>query len=260
MNTRQADDEEFGEAMNKWTLKSLAAAMVGVLTFAGQAHAARTYSYVTDAGPNGTIDLQPGATRTLKLYLLETLTGTTESSSLIDTDGGLFVGGVKITRTAGTSVNFGTLTGANGTADFDGPSTVTSGGTAANPNIGIQQGVDTGANNGPITGNGGAANALPNRVFLGTLDLLAPAGSSGQSKFLLSAFDPTRSGNTFTFNSQFDFDTDSTDVGSAFLGSRNAANQLNETLTVNVVPEPTSVGVVMILGAAGSMIRRRRQA
>jgi hypothetical protein len=36
--------------MNKWTLKSLAAAAVGVIAFAGQANAAVSYSYVTDAG------------------------------------------------------------------------------------------------------------------------------------------------------------------------------------------------------------------
>ena len=87
--------------MNKWTLKSLVAAAVGVLAFAGPANAAITYSYTTDLGPNGNINLNTGESKTLKLYLRETLTA--PSTSLITADQGLFSGSARVTRTAGSS-------------------------------------------------------------------------------------------------------------------------------------------------------------
>ena len=238
--------------MNKWTVKSLAAAVVGMLTFAGQAHAARTYQYVTDAGVNGSINLQPNQTQTVKLYLLETLTG--GDSSLINTDQGLFSAGVRITRATGTSANLGTIR--VNAVDFTGPTSTV--GTPVDAGLQEAIGTDPAIVSGPVKGNTGgvAANANPNGVYLGNVDIVAGA-ALGQTVFNLRPYDPARNGNTFTFTNNYDFDV-ATSTTPAYLGTRNAASLTGEVLTVNVIPEPTFAGVAMVLGAA-AMIRRRRQ-
>src|SRR4051812_30426727 len=85
--------------MHKWTLKSLVAAAMGLLAFAGGANAAVSYSYVTDQSGYGGA---PGQTVTVKLYLLETLTG--GSTSVINADGGLLGFGIQANRTTGNAL------------------------------------------------------------------------------------------------------------------------------------------------------------
>jgi len=252
--------------MNKWTLKSLVAAAVGVLTLAGQANAAVSYSYVTDAhagqGP-ANIQLNVGETRSVKLYLLETLTG--GSASIINSSGGMAGVGLRIQRTAGApagSSSLGALT--YNTTDFSGPRSPSQG-TAQQPDLFAF--TETGpidptdpTTPPPVTGNAGnnAANARPNAVYLGSIQLIA--GNAGSTTtFNLLPFDPTAvngSGDTITSTPQYDLDR-AASAGGAPSYTGTSANL--STLTVSVVPEPTFAGVAMVLGAAGSMIRRRRQ-
>ena len=232
--------------MNKWTLKSLVAAAVGVLAFAGSANAAISYTYSTDAT---NYDLNPGQTKTIKLYLLETLTA--PSTSLITADQGLFSGSVRVARTAGTST-LGAI-GLN-VVDFLGPTN-----SATTPiEASFQEAVGLNDTKGAALNNTGgtAANAKANGIFLGTLDITA-GPAAGVSTFTLRRYDPTRIGNTFTYTNFYDMDVDN--ANPAFTGTSNAAVLASEQFTVTVVPEPTSAGVAVILSAAGTLIRRRRQ-
>jgi len=243
--------------MNKWTLKSLVAAAVGVLALAGQAHAAVSYTYTTDLGPNGTLNLQPNESRTLKLYVRETLTS--PSTSLIGTtatpgpENGLFSGSQRITRSAGTSASLGAVT--LNTVDWTGPSSSQTTATEAKLTLGI----GTSDTHGVYLNNTGGvpANGLANSVYLGTVAVVAGA-TPGTSVFTTLRYDPVRVGNTLLFRQLTDLDTDTnTTVG--FTGTTNAANVTTEQFTVNVVPEPTSAAVAVVLGLAGTMVRRRRQ-
>jgi len=238
--------------MNKWTLKSLAAAAVGLLTLAGQANAAVSYSYVTD---QSTYDLTPNETRTVKLYLLETLTG--GSPSLINADGGVLGAAERITRASGAAT-LGQFT--YNVANFSGPASPappagSNSITGTPTEIGFNETIGLNDVTGVPTGNGGA-NALTGAVFLGTLDVLAGT-TPGQSVFNLRAFSGGPSGRSITFTNNYDLDT-ATSAAPPFSGTTAAANL--GSFTVNVVPEPTFAGVALILGAAGSIIRRRRQA
>jgi len=242
--------------MNKWTLKSLVAAAVGVLAVAGQANAAVSYTYTTDAGPNGTINLNAGETRTVKLYLRETLTA--GSASLLGTtaapgaENGLFSGSVRVTRSAGTTASLGAVT--LNAVDFTGPTNTATTATEAK----LTEGIGTSDTKGVFLGNTGGvpANGLANSVYLGTVQVIAGT-TPGPSTFTTLRYDPTRLGNTLTFTNLADLDAD-TNANPAYTGSTNAANITTEAFTVNVVPEPTFAGVGLVLGAA-TMIRRRRQ-
>src|SRR3954463_12019911 len=90
-----------------------------LLIVARPARADVSYSYVSD---QPFYILPAGQPATVKLYLLETLTG--GSTSLIDADGGMFGAGLKVMRVNGSAV-FGPVT--LNTADFGG-SPVQSGG------------------------------------------------------------------------------------------------------------------------------------
>jgi len=241
--------------MNKWTLKSLVVAAAGVLALAGQARAAVSYTYTTDLGPNGTATLNVGESKTLKLYLRETLTA--GSTSVLTPDKGLFSGSMRITRSAGSSANLGTATlNAGTTADFKGPTNLVSG----PGEVRFQEAIGTDDTQGVQLGNTGGtngtpANGLANSVYLGTV--VVTGVSPGLSTFTTLRYDPTRIGNTFTYQNFYDMDADN--ANPAFTGTTNAANIASEAFTVNVVPEPTSAGVAVILSAAGTLIRRRRQ-
>jgi len=228
--------------MNKWTLKSLAAVAVGFLAWAGQANAAVSYSYVTDA-PDYPAAGQ-GSAVTVKLYLLETLTG--GSTSVINSDGGLLGYGVRVNRTVGDAK----ITNYDGNnADFgtfpNPPPTVDPAGV---PTYKFTQAIGSSAATGVATGNGGA-NAKTSAVYLGNVTIAAGATTS---TFQVLPYD-NAGGNTLTNNSFFDLDFNN--ANPAFTG----ASAVTNTFTVSVVPEPTFAGVAVVLGAAGSLIRRRRQ-
>jgi hypothetical protein len=247
--------------MNKWTLKSLAAAAVGVLTLAGQANAAVSYSYVTDA-PGYT--LNPGQTQTVKLYLLETL-GAGDSSNIV-ADAGLAGAAMRVRRDAAAPAGAPTLGALTyNTTDFSGPSNPPTGGVQTPTEIAFQEtGPLAGAS--PIPGNNGgnAANAKASAVFLGSVDVLA-GSAAGQFTFNLLRYDPTTtngSGDTITSGHAAVGFADSHDLDKLSNASPSYAGTaaFPTSFTVNVVPEPTSIGVITVLGAAGSLIRRRRQA
>jgi hypothetical protein len=242
--------------MNKWTLKSLVAAAVGVMAVAGQAHAAISYTYTTDLGPNGVVNLQPGASQTLKLYLRETLTA--GSTSLLGTAAapgagdGLFSGSVRITRSTGTSASLGAITIS---PDFTGPNNTATTAIEAK----LTEAIGTNDAHGIYLGNSGGvpANARTDSIYLGTVVVTAGA-TPGSSVFTTLRYDPTRLGNTASNAPNFyDFDVD-TSASPAYTGTSNAANVTAESFTVNVVPEPSLAGVGLVMGAA-AMIRRRRQ-
>jgi hypothetical protein len=226
--------------MNKWTLKSLGAAAVGLLTLAGSANAAVSYSYTTD---QANYDATPGTPVTVKLYLLETLTQ--GSTSVINADGGMLGVGMRVTRSGGQSA-LGPVT-FNGT-DFAGPTNVES--TAATARfteaIAAQAGTP-----GVKVNNGGAANQKANGVYLGTVSVTGGT-DPGVTTFALGTYD-NLGGNSLTLNNFYDVDF--TSANPAFTGASAAAAQ---TFTVTVVPEPTFAGIALVAGAAGTMIRRRR--
>jgi len=239
----KADDEEFGEAMNKWTLKSLAAAVVGLLAVAGQANAAISYSYVTDAP---SYDATPGQTVTVKLYLLETLSA--PSTSLIVQDNGLFGFGVQVNRTVGDSL----VTNYANSTDFPtapNPKPVVPPGGV--PNWKFSQGIDASSANG-VSPNNGGANARASAVFLGSVDVTAGQANATFQLLPYSA----GGGNSITNTNFYDLDANGVAPGPVYTG---AAAGAPNTFTI-VVPEPTFAGVAMVLGAAGMLRRRRQQA
>jgi len=246
--------------MNKWTLRSLGAAAVGVLTLAGSANAAVSYSYVTE---NPSYNVQPGTTTPVKLYLLETLGA--GDTSIIDNNNGMAGAGLRIRRDAAAPAGSSALGSlVYNTVDFSGPRSPSQG-TAQQP--GEFAFTETGPLDPtdpttpvPKTGsNGGnAANTKQFAVYLGAINLIA--GDAGtQTVFNLLPFDPTAvngSGDTITTQVQYDLDRAASAAGQpAYTGT-----QAHPTsFTVTVVPEPTSAGVALVLGAAGTLIRRRRQ-
>jgi len=227
--------------MNKWTLKSLAAVAVGLLAFAGQVKAAVSYSYVTD---QTNYTASAGTPVTVKLYLLETLTG--GSASVINADGGLLGFGVQANRTTGNA-----LISSYAGNDVDFPTfpnpkpTVPAGGVT---NYKFSQAISASAATGVNTGTG--ANPLPNSVYLGNLTVTA---GSQTSTFQVLPYD-NAGGNSLTNTSFYDLDFNRANAP-IFTG----ASSNPTTFTVSV-PEPTFAGIAMVVGAAGSMIRRRRQA
>jgi len=256
--------------MNKWTLKSLAAAALGVLALAGPANAAVSYSYVTDAHGSspGTVNINvnPGETKGVKLYLLETLTGA--STSLIAQDFGLVGGAARIERSAAAPAGSSTLgTFVYNTTDFSGLNDDPNAPPPNGPGNGVQTPTllsfrETGPTSGqqPLPGNtgGNAANAKASAVFLGVLNIVAGQPGS-QATFTLSRIDPTTingSFDTITAGSSFDLDR-AVSANPSYSGTADPTNA--SSFTVTVVPEPTFAGVAMVLGAAGTLIRRRRQ-
>ena len=243
--------------MNKWTLKSFLAAAVGVLAIAGQANAAISYTYTTDLGPNGSVNLNPNESRTLKLYLRETLTAPSttiigNSTAAPGVENGLFSAGVRITRSTGTAASLGAV-GLN-TVDWLGPTSSTTSATEAK----LSEAIGTADTHGVYLNNSGGvpANAVANSVYLGTIVVIAGA-LPGSSVFTTLRYDPVRIGNTATYTNLLDMDVD-TNANPAYSGTVNAANVTAEAFTVNVIPEPTSAAA-LVLAMAGTLVRRRRQ-
>jgi len=250
--------------MNKWTFKSVAAAALGVIALAGQAKAAISYSYVTDS-PTNSIQVAPGSTTPVRLYLLETLTG--GSTSLITADGGLLGGAMKITRDAAAPAGASSLgTFQYNTVDFGGPSDDPNPVPPTAPGSGVQTPTLVSfRQTGPLVGaqpqlgnaGGNAANAKAGAVFLGTLNIVAgTVGTTTTFNLLPIGGSAAGSGDTITSTNSYDLDVSQGTAGAlSYTGT--FANPT--ALSVSVVPEPTFAGIAMVVGAAGSMIRRRRQ-
>jgi hypothetical protein len=241
------------------SLTFLVAAAVTVLAVAGQANAAISYTYTTELGPNGSLFLNPGESKTLKLYLRETLTA--GSTSLLGTaaapgvENGLFSGSVRITRTAGTTISLGAVT--LNTVDWTGPTSSTTSATEAK----LSEAIGNSDTHGVYLGNTGGvpANGLGNSVYLGTVVVTAGAGS-GVNTFTVLRYDPIRLGNTVTYTNFLDMDVDS-NANPAYTGTANAASISFESFTVLVnEPEPSCAAIATVFGAAATLIRRRRSA
>jgi MYXO-CTERM domain-containing protein len=234
--------------MNKWTLKFLAAAGVGVLSLAGQANAAVSYSYTTDQTDYAAT---PGQALNVKVYLLETLTG--GSTSVVNADGGMLGVGVKGTKTAGPAgaSTLGAVT-LNGT-DFAGPTNKEEGAAGFRLTEAIAAAAGT---PGVQTGNtgGNAANAKASSVYLGSVAVTAGT-DPGATTFQLLPYD-NLGGNSLTLNNFYDVDFSS--ANPAFTGA--SGNPTSFTVTVTAVPEPTFAAAALVLGAAGALRRRRQMA
>ena len=228
--------------MNKWTLKSLAAVAVGLLAFAGQVSAAVSYSYTTDAT---NYNAAPGDVVNVKLYLLETLSG--GSGSVITQDGGLFGFGVQAARTTGNALITNYAGNDTDFPTFPNPKpTVPAGGVSTYK---FSQGISPSAATGVNPGNGGA-NALSGGVYLGSIAITAGSANSSFNVIPYSA----GGGNTLTNTNFYDLDFNS--ANPAFTGASSANPPSSFTISV---PEPTFAGIAMVVGAASTLIRRRRQ-
>jgi len=229
--------------MNKWTLKSLAAAAVGVLALAGQANAAVSYSYTTD---QSTYNADAGQAVSVKLYLLETLSG--GDSSVIVAHQGVAGAGIQVARSAGgLPGDPSKITGvARNTTDFPTVDAVPP--AVSDTNVKWFEGVGASDATGKMPG--ATTNPLPNALFLGTVTVTA--GTLGTTTFNLLPFD-AGGGNTLT-NDGLDLDFNS--ANPAYSG----ASSNPTSFSVTVVPEPAMAGILAMVGAAGTLIRRRRQA
>jgi len=257
----KADDEEFGEAMKKWTFRSLAAAALGVIALAGQANAAVSYSYVTESQ---NYNVAPGTSQTVRLYLLETLGQ--GDASVIAADGGLGGFGVQVNRpNAGTAKitgfdfngqEFSAYPSAAGRPVATDSNVKFSAGAFSPVNPGNVGGTFTDTSVSPATSKTITSPALANKVFLGNVYITVdPAAAPGSlTTFQALPYNVASGGNTLTFNTPYDLDFNNT-TAPIFTGAVNSPT----SFTVTAVPEPTSVAL-LVLGGLGSLIRRRRSA
>lgn len=216
----------------------LRAVVLLLVTTAGPTRADVSYSYVTD---QPFYIIVPGASQTVKFYLLETLTA--GSTPLIDADGGMFSVGLKVTRTSGTAL-FGPLT--LDTSDFGGSPTQSGGPTGFQfvESIGAgQPGVKT------VNTGGDPANARTNAVYLGSVQLFG--GPTIGDTFTLRPFDAD-GGSTLTNTGRYDLDF--SNVSPSYSGA-----SLHPTaFTLTDSPEPATPAAYTVLALAVALHRRRR--
>lgn len=223
----------------------LAAAAMAVISVAGEAQAARVYSYVTDQAQYNS---EPGQTRAVKFFLREQLTG--GDTSLINSDNGLFGVGLKVVRSGGgpsTPSILGTLT--VNTQDFGGPVIKNEGAAGLSFSAGIAPTATTGVRPGNTAG-GTSPGTPADMVYLGSVQVTAGSGP-GVTSFSLQPYGT--GGDTLTNNNFYDLDFSSTNP--AYSGA--SANPTSFSMNV-AVPEPAGVGVVAVAGMAGLLRRRRR--
>jgi hypothetical protein len=238
-------------------LNRIVSALLLLSAMAAQGRAAISYSYVTDATSySGNV----GDTVTIKIYLQETLTGS--SQSLITSKNGLYSAGAAINvKTANGSAaqvqNQGfTFNGSKEPDGFTGPTIAVYNqgtGSAAN-NLEFLEAISTTAasqNQGVTTNTGG-------RYFLGSQKITVGSGTTTYT--LTSLNNDTinggnsqlgqENGNTVTIpgplNGGFDLDVSSSNP--AYTGANQAA-VYTFTVQVAAVPEPGSL-VLMTLAAS----------
>ena len=222
---------------------AVAAVMFGMLACALPAGAAVSYSYSTNQADFSAVT---GQQIPVKLYLLETLTG--GSQSLINTDGGMLGVGVKVSRASGAA----TLTGvALNTTDFGGPTNQEISPTTVRLTEAIAAAPGT---PGVMTGNSGGdpANTIVNAVYLGTVTVTG--GNSAFTTFNLLPYD-NLGGNTLTLNNFRDLDFGSSSP--AYTGTTSSPTTFSVT-NPSLEPEPTSAAMILLFGGAGVLRRHRR--
>jgi len=228
-----------------WKVRLAAVAVLGSLFLAQAARAALVYDYVPDS-TNNSYSAGPNQVINILVYLKETVTS--PSQSLITSDGGLFSGGMALSRSAtGLPANPSTITGVTFNAvDFKGPTSKALSITDAN----LAEAIDTSATSGVPLGNtgGGASPVVPNEVYLGSFQITT-GSTAGTTNFSLRVI--PGGGNTLT-NQGNDLDSNSTSPAYTGVGSKAA----NFTVTT-VVPEPASAG--LFLGACLLGLARRRR-
>jgi hypothetical protein len=250
------------------SLKWLAVIVCG-MAITPVSHGGIVYQYVTDSSNYTTAT--PGSTIDVKVYLKETLTS--GSTSIITGDGGLFGAGMTLVRSATGLPNSpsGFVTDATGftfnLTDFGGPTKFTGADGQGNPaatGVAFLTAVSPSNPNGVPLGNtgGGVSPSIANEVYLGTVHILA-GSDNGVTTFNLRVHD-NGFGNTITNGSNPDFTPYDLDVsnngGSTPPAAKvyTGASQSPSSFTVTVgVPEPTSMGLLLGVGAFG-LIRRRR--
>jgi hypothetical protein len=251
--------------------------LAGCACLASPVHAAITYQYVTDQTTYTATGA--GATVNVQLFLQETLTN--GDTSLINptagtANSGLFGAGVAVQQTGTVPTNASTIStiatnqtaigvgGGFGTnsATFDQtnvtPATPPNSGTSA----ALIESIPVGTAQGPTTDSTG-------RILLGTLTLTAGAAGT-TTTFSITSFTNSANplavqfgeGNTVT-NGVNGFDLDSTN--NAFNGgpppTYTGANDIINTFTVTVAPEPSSMllcGLAVGCGGAYGAYRRRK--
>jgi len=246
----------------KWqSVVWVAAVVCGMVMAAGTSRAAVVYEYVTDQ-PSYQIN-SAGGFVTVLLYLKETLTG--GSTSLITGDGGLLGGGVSVSRLAtGLPASPSVLvTDASGvmrnTVDFSGPGAVNGANGDGNPtatDVSFNEAIGTPPAQPAQLGNtgGGAAPSVSNEIYLGSVKIQG-GNANGTTTFAVRVHDNQFFGNTLTRNNFYDLDVDNNGgTTPAYAGAADKSNPF--TVVVNV-PEPTSFGLLLGVGALG-LIRRRR--
>jgi hypothetical protein len=225
----------------------------GLFVGAATARAAVSYSYVAD---QPTYSYEVGSSTTVRLYLLETLTG--GSTSLIQQDGGLTGGAMRVLRVPGPpdQANLGTFT--YNAVDFSGPSD-TPGIQTASQIAFRETGPLQGAQVMPGNSGGNAANAMPGAIYLGSVTI--SGGTPGLNTFSLSRYDPNTangSGDTITSTHSYDLDVLSS-ANPAYTGTASSPT----SFTVNVVPGPgipePGTGAAAGVAIAMALLRRRRR-
>jgi hypothetical protein len=232
-----------------WKSVRLAAVVLCSMLLAQAASAAVVYDYITDK-PD--YSANAGDTVNVAVYLRELVDG--GSSSVINSDGGLFGAGFTVLRQNGdASLKTAAADVGLNTTDFAGLPAIAGHNGQGSPSaseMAITQSISISAPTGVKPGNtgGGAASALSNAVYLGTIHIVA---GQSNSTFALKPYNTT-GGNTITNNNFLDLDFDNASPAFTGVGSKLT------TFTVSV-PEPASIGLLVGLAGYG-LIRRRRMA
>ena len=228
----------------------LAAAVVGTFgPSASRAHADPTYSYFYVAG-QASYTAAPNATLTVPLYLEEV---STDSSSLLGSEGGLSAAGVSVAVSGAGPTQITGIAGNVGTppAGFDGtPVTTASTSTTAS----LLENTDITATTGVAAGP--QANGV-SLLLLGSLTVRT-GSTTGQTTFVVSPYSST-SGNTFTNLDAYDLDNSSDPSnpdGSSDLYYSAAGTEFTVDAAV-ASPEPTSLLLAGSASAALALARRR---
>jgi hypothetical protein len=220
--------------------------LAGWLALDAPAQASISYQYVTD---QATYNATPGQTVTVNLYLQEVLTG--GSTSLINSDGGLYGAGVGIQFSKSTTSRSSVPTDIQTNLSPIGPGGGfgTGGGilnqtdlSMSNHNAALVEAVGATASQGPTVDANG-------RILLGTATIVAGSLNT-TSTFTITSFANSDNklakllgeGHTLSLNNQFDLDSDNNapNGGAAYQG----ANDVTLSFSVHViVPEPGSLAL-----------------
>jgi hypothetical protein len=216
--------------------------------------AAISYQYVTD---KTSYSAQPGASVTVQVYLLETLTG--GSTSLINNHHGVSTAGVGVQQAGTVPANAAIISsistnqsavGAGG--GFGTNAADQSNVKADGSNVALQESV-AGGSTGPTTDVNG-------KILLGTMTLTAGAANT-ITTFSVTSFANSSNSlatgfggpSTATKSPQFDLDRDNNGGGGP-PATYNGANDISNTFTVVAVPEPSSIMLCALAVCSGAFV------